>query len=191
MGSNSGSQQERGVSEERAGVRRFLLSAFLCFSSLLLTWGSRQLQLETVLLPYQIPILLGGYLLPMTWAVGCAVTAPIIGTILLGFPGAMVMLPLVACQMIALAAFANFLYTMLDTNPFSVYILSVAFSYVILFCAAAIYGAVSNGAVQPLSYVRGMLLQTWPGTISELLAPVIVVVLRRRKTAPPESLEES
>lgn len=132
-------------------------------------------------MPYQLPVLLAGYYLPMTWAVGCAVTMPVLGSIVLAFPDPIVMLPLVACQMIALAAFANFLYTMLEMNPFGVYVLSVAFSYVILFCAAAIYGAVSNGAVQPLVYVRYTLVYTWPSLVAELLAPVVVAAHRRGK----------
>lgn len=166
---------------QRAWSRRLLVSAILCTGSLVLTWLAQRFGYEEVLLPYQLPVLLAGYYLPMTWAVGCAVTMPVLGSIVLAFPDPIVMLPLVACQMIALAAFANFLYTMLEMNPFGVYVLSVAFSYVILFCAAAIYGAVSNGAVQPLVYVRYTLVYTWPSLVAELLAPVVVAAHRRGK----------
>lgn len=161
--------------------RHLLIAAVLCGSSLGLTWLASQFGWTEYLLPYQLPVLFAGFLLPMSWAVGCAVAAPILGTIFLGFPEGMVMLPLVACQMLALAAFANFLYLMLDSHPFTVYALSVAFSYVILFCAASIYGAVSPGSVQPLSYVRNTIMQGWPSLILDMIAPLIILVVRGRK----------
>lgn len=159
--------------------KRFGAAATLCAAGVLLTWAAQRFSLSAVLLPYQLPVLLSGYLLPMSWAFSCAVATPVLCSVLLGFPGAMIMLPLVTCQMIAIAAFASFLYTMLNMNPIGVWFLSVAFGYVILFCAAAIYGAVSADAVQPVPYVRNTLVRTWPGLLLDLLAPAAVYVCTR------------
>lgn len=148
----------------------------LCASALLLTWLGTLGGWNETIRPYQLPVLLAGYLLPMNWAVACAVAVPVLGATVFGFPSALVMLPLVACQMIALAAFTNFLYTMLDMRPFSVFMLGTAFSFVILFCAAAIYGAVSHHAVSPLPYVRYTALATWPGLILQLAGVGVIQI---------------
>lgn len=181
-------RRDKGELPVRSGLntvgRRLGGISALCALSVIFTWGAMRLGWSERLLPYQLPVMLAGYVLPMNWAVACAVIGPVLDTILLGFPEAMVMLPLVACQMIALAAFTNFLYTMLEMNPFGVYLPSVAFSYVILFCAAAIYGAVSRHAIDPLAYVRDTFLFTWPGLLLELCAPAVVVALRFARPNP-------
>lgn len=152
----------------------------LCACAVLLTAAASCFGAEAQLVPYALCVVLAGYLLPMNWAVGCAVLAPLLCTLLLGFPEPIASLPLSACQMIAFAAFTNFFYTMLGMNLYAVLLSSEAAGYVLLFCAAAIYGAVSPQVIRPLEWVRQTLMTTWPGiALQAAAAPPVVVLIKR------------
>lgn len=152
----------------------------LCACSVAVTAAAGAFSVQYQFVPYALFVLLAGYLLPMNWAVGCAVLAPSLCTCLLGFPEPVVSLPLTACQMIALAAFANFFYTMLKMNIYAVLLSSEAAGYVLLFCAASIYGAVSPQVIRPLEWVRQTLVTTWPGILLQAAAVPPIVLLTKR-----------
>lgn len=155
-------------------------TAALCALALALSWLSRYYGVEARFVPYQLMVLLAGYFLPMNWSVGCAAGIPILNLMVFGFPEPLVALPLVVCQMIAVAAFTNFFYTMLEMNVYAVVPLALMSGFTVLFCAAAIYGAVSNHAVEPFDYLRRTLMITWPGlAVQIVVAPSIVLVVRR------------
>lgn len=116
----------------------------------------------------------------MNWAVGCAILAPLLCTCFLGIPEPVAELPLTVCQLIAMAAFANFFYGMLGSNVYTVLVVSEAAGFVLLFCAAAIYGAVSPQDIRPLSWVRATFAATWPGILLQAAAaPPLVLAIER------------
>lgn len=160
-------------------VGRFLTSACLAGLSLLASVPFKRAGLLDVMVPYQLMVLVAAFLLPMNWAVSCAVVFPTLSMLFFDMPEPVVALPLAVIQMIALAAFTNFFYSMLALNVFATALCSVAADFVLLFCAASIYGAVSRHAVYPLEYIRGAFMQTWPGIASQLiLGPSCVLAIR-------------
>lgn len=130
--------------------------------------------------PWEPAVAMAGLVLPMPWAVGCAVVIPLLNSMVWGSPYLTTDLPLLVCQMIALAAFANFFYDMVGWNVFAALLAALALSFVVLFCAASIFGAVSGGLIRGTSYVRGTLTAGWPRMLLEIiLVPPAVLVVRR------------
>lgn len=128
---------------------------------------------------WEIEVALAGMLLPMNWAVGCAVAIPVSSAIAWGVPYLTTDLPLLVCQMIALAAFVNFFYGMVGWNMYGALAAAMALSLVMLFCAASVFGAV-GGPVRALAYVRQTVTAGWPRMLLELaIVPPAVWLVRR------------
>lgn len=137
---------------------------------------------EQVLLPMQIPVALAGFLLPMNWAVACAVLVPVLNSAVYDIPFLTVDLPLWVCQLIALAAFANFYYTMLGKNIYVAILCAEMLSFVFLFCAASIFCAVSPGGMRALPYFRHAVTAGWPGILLQILVvPPCVMLIEKLK----------
>lgn len=137
---------------------------------------------SSVYLPMQIPVALAGFLLPMNWAVGCAVAVPILNSALFDIPFLTLDLPLWACQMIALAAFANFYYSMLGKNIYVSLLCAEMLSFVVFFCAASIYCAVGFGEVRALTYFRKAIATGWPGILIQIvIVPPLVLLIKKMK----------
>lgn len=130
--------------------------------------------------PWEIAVALAGLLLPLPWAVGCAVGIPLLNTILYGSPYLTTDLPLLVCQMIALAAFASFFYDMVGWDVYGAVLMAMGLSLVVLFCAASIFGAVSGGLIRGTAYLHGTLAAGWPRMLMEvILVPPAALVVRR------------
>ena len=123
---------------------------------------------------------LAGLLLPMNWAVGCAVFIPVMQTIVCGSPYLTTDLPLLVCQMIALAAFTNFLWGMVGWNVYGALACAIALSLLVLFCAVSIFGAVSSGLIHPLTYVISITRSGWPWMLAALIVGPPAAVLARK-----------
>ena len=169
---------------------KLLAAAVLFFAGLLLPYVSGMLGWERMLLLMQIPVLLAGFLLPMNWAVCCAVAIPVANTVVWGVPTAFGELPLVLCEMIAYAAFANFYYTMVNWKVYPSLFMTMLSGRAVLFCAASIYGAVSGGAVRAVPYLAAAVSAGWPGMLLQAVAvPAVLALVKRRgggiKTSPP------
>lgn len=163
----------------RRTYARLLASASFAAIFLLLSIPLARTRLLAATAPYQLLVVVAAFLLPMNWGVGCAVVFPVLSMLAFDVPEPVVDLPLVVIQMIALAAFINFFYSMLAMNPFATILCSVAAGLVLLFCAASIYGAVSRHAVMPLEYIRGAVTRTWPGILLQvILGPCVVFLVR-------------
>lgn len=123
---------------------------------------------------------LAGLLLPMNWAVGCAVLLPSLQWLLYGSPYLTTDLPLLICQMIALAAFTSFLYGMVGWNVYGALSCAIALSFLVLFCAVSIFGAVSNGLIRSIPYVRATVKTGWPWMVTAMIAGPPIAVLSRK-----------
>lgn len=133
---------------------------------------------------WELAVALGGMLLPLNWAVGAAVAVPALNTVLWGAPYLTTDLPLLVCQMMALAALTNFFYGMVGWNAYASLLAAMALSLVVLFCAASVFGAVSSGLIRALPYMRSVCQADWPAMLLEiLLVPPAVLIVRRLQEA--------
>ena len=164
-----------GAMRNRMGLRNVATALLICALGAvapLLAPGVRSV--------WEVAVALGGLLLPLSWAVGSAVVIPALSTLFYGTPYLTTDLPLLVCQMIALAALANFFYDMVGWNVYGALLSAMGLSLVVLFCAASIFGAVSGGLVRALPYVRATLTAGWPRILLEIvLVPPAVLIVRR------------
>lgn len=129
---------------------------------------------------FEAAVALAGLLLPLSWAVVCAVAVPLLNTVFWGAPYLTTDLPLLVCQMIALAAFASFFYDMVGWNVYVALLMGMGMSLVVLFCVASIFGAVSGGLIRATLYVWGTLTAGWPRMLMEvILVPPAALLVRR------------
>lgn len=115
------------------------------FIGVLLPYISGYFQMEHILLTMQIPILLCAYLLPIKWAVTCAVLTPVLNTIFLGDPALFPLFPIALCQLITLAASFHMLAVALNKNLYLSLFISIVAGWLIFFCAASIMSWVLDG----------------------------------------------
>lgn len=134
---------------------------------------------EQMLLAMYVPLLVAGFLLPVKWSVFIAVLVPVLNSILFGIPPMLPSLPLVVCETIAFAAFANLLYEGSGWNIYPALLATLGIGIVVLFCAAAILGAVTEGFIGS-AYTIEMLRNGWPGLVLQVaVVPPLVKWLGR------------
>ena len=156
-------------------VRRLAAAAALTGLGLLCT-----LTLPASPRAWEVTVASAGLLLPVSWAAACAVLIPAAQTAVFGVPFLTTDLPLLVCQMIALAVCVNFFGEMLGWNVWGALLAAEAAGLLVLFCAASIFGAVSDGLIRPGPYLWQTLKAGWPGMLlSVILVPPAAFAVRR------------
>lgn len=161
-------------------TKNLIITLILCGMGVILPFISGMFGLEQVLLTMQIPILIAGFVLPMNWAVTCAILTPVLNGIILGTPTIYPVLPIMLCQLIALAASCNMLRGMTAMKIYPILLFSILLGWVLFFCAASIISWILDD-VNAFSYTREVLSLGWPGIILQIaVVPPIVKLLDRR-----------
>ncbi len=159
---------------------QIIILLILTGAGILLPYLANSLNVNEILILMHIPVILAGFLLPMSWAVSCAVILPIANTLIFGIPTALTDLPLMVCELFAYAAFANFFYEMLEYGILKALLLTMLCGRVVLFCSASIYGAVDSGSFNSISYIVETFTVSWPGMILQIAAiPTIMSIAKK------------
>ncbi len=161
-------------------TKNFIITLVLCGMGVILPFISGRFGLEPVLLTMQIPVLIAGFVLPMNWAVTCAILTPVLNGIVLGTPTIYPVLPIMLCQLIALAASCNMLRGMTSLKIYPILLFSILLGWVLFFCAASIISWILDD-VNAFSYTSEVLMLGWPGIILQIaVVPPIVDIFDRR-----------
>lgn len=166
---------------ENKVVREMVLSGLFMALGLILPMAFHAFGGGSTFLPMHIPVLIGGFVLSLPFAMMVGVTTPILSSLLTGMPPAFPILPYMVFELATYGAVSSLLYRKYRLNIyltlFGSMIAGRIVAAIIVWILAAFFMAKLPG---PMIFITGAIAGGVPGIIIQILfIPGIVLALQK------------
>jgi len=170
-------------------VREIALSGLFIAIGLLLPLVFHAFNMGSTFLPMHIPVLLGGFILSMPFAVAVGIITPILSSLLTGMPPMFPVLPYMVFELAAYGAASNLLYRKMKLNIYISLVGSMIVGRIVAGIAVWVLATFFTANLPgPVTFIISSISKGIPGIIIQLVfIPAIVWILQKNNLIDRES----